>query len=108
MHYTSSTAALEDYTAATIDHFDAYTMCQQILESKYKEANTDDITNQQTHLTPEQHADLAKLLSEFPQLFSGKLGLYPHRKVHLEIDPCQARLCVTVLRCAQPSGDILT
>jgi hypothetical protein len=86
-HYASSTAALEDYTAATIDHFDAYTACQQILESKYEGANTEDVANQQTHLTPEQRADLAKLLSEFPQLFSGKLGLYPHRKVHLEVDP---------------------
>jgi hypothetical protein len=75
MHYSSSTAALEDYTAATIDsnHFDAYTICQQILESKYEGANTDDVTNQQTPLTPEQRADPAKLLSEFPTLFSASL-----------------------------------
>jgi hypothetical protein len=74
MHYVSLTAALEDYMAATIDHFNTYTVCQQILESKYEEANTDNIANQQTHLTPEKRTNLAKLLAEFPQLFSGKLG----------------------------------
>ena len=42
---------------------------------------------QQNHLSPEQQADLAALLSKFPQLFSGKLGHYPRRKVHLELQP---------------------
>jgi hypothetical protein len=29
---------------------------------------------------------LGQLLSQFPQLFSGALGLYPHRKLHLKLE----------------------
>jgi hypothetical protein len=32
----------------------------------------------------EQRDKLLKLLNKFPKLFSGKLGLYPHCKLHLD------------------------
>jgi hypothetical protein len=44
------------------------------------------VADQRSHLTESQRADLATLLAKFPQLFSGMLGLYPHRKVHLNVD----------------------
>jgi hypothetical protein len=30
---------------------------------------------------------LEQILSQYPKLFSGKLGCYPHRKVHLDLKP---------------------
>ena len=56
-----------------------------ILPSKYDEVNSQDVAYQQEHLSRSQQEDLAKLFSKYEKLFSGKLGAYPHRKVHLEL-----------------------
>ena len=56
-----------------------------ILSSKYDEIETDKIAQQQKHLSQRQRKDLAKLLRKYTKLFSGKLGCYPHRKVHLDL-----------------------
>ena len=58
-----------------------------IKESKYERVATDDVASQQKHLSPSQRRDLAKLLHKFDRLFSGKLGCYPHQKVHLDLLP---------------------
>jgi hypothetical protein len=60
---------------------------QEILESKYDKVSTDEVAQQQEHLSQRQRQQLASLLSEFTMLFSGKLGCYPHAKVHLELMP---------------------
>jgi hypothetical protein len=60
---------------------------KSILHSKYEEVNTDDIASQQQHLTAEQQNELKQLLRKYKKLFSGKLGTYPHRKVHLDVKP---------------------
>ena len=47
----------------------------------------DEVADQQTHLTAPQREALKVLLRKFTKLFSGKLGSYPHRKMHLDVDP---------------------
>ena len=60
---------------------------RDILESKYDAVDPSKVAEQQQHLTPSQRQDLAKLLSKYKKLFSGKLGRYPKKKVHLELKP---------------------
>ncbi len=49
--------------------------------------DTLEVAKAQKHLTPEQQDDLASLLSKYTKLFSGKLGLYPNKKLHFELMP---------------------
>ena len=58
-----------------------------ILHAKYEKVNTDEVARQQKHLAAKQQDDLKALLSKYTKLFSGKLGKYPHRKVHLDVKP---------------------
>ena len=39
------------------------------------------------YLNTQQKADLKQVLSEFTKLFDGTLGVYPHRKIHIELEP---------------------
>ena len=56
-----------------------------ILLSQYDTVNTTSVAMQQLHLTPAQRQDLAVLFAKYTKLFSGKLGRYPHRTVHLDL-----------------------
>ena len=56
-----------------------------ILDAKYEAFDPHAIAESHTHLTPQQRVELGDLLSEFPQLFDGKLRTYPRRKVHIEM-----------------------
>ena len=56
-----------------------------LLHSKYGVVSAREVAEQQKHLSPEQQRDLEKLLSKYSRLFTGKLGRFPHRKVHLEL-----------------------
>jgi hypothetical protein len=58
-----------------------------ILHSKYDKVDTDEVADQQTHLTAKQRDELKQLLKKYTKLFSGKLGQYPHRKIHLDVMP---------------------
>ena len=58
-----------------------------ILDAKYDGATPEEVAEQQKHLTPAQREDVRKLVAKYPKLFSNELRLYPHRKIHLEIDP---------------------
>jgi hypothetical protein len=40
-----------------------------------------------THLNAHQKADLLQVLQENDKMFNGTLGVYPHKKVHIDIDP---------------------
>ncbi len=39
------------------------------------------------YLSTQQKADLKQVLSEFTKLFDGTLGVYPHQKFHIELEP---------------------
>jgi hypothetical protein len=58
-----------------------------IKESKYKKVNIKDVAEKQTHLTKEQCTDLFTIFLKRTNLFSGKLGKYPHKKMDLELLP---------------------
>ena len=60
-------------------------LATQIQESKYDQTTAEEVASKQLHLTQQQQQDLVKILQGYPDLFSGKLGLYPHRKVHLDL-----------------------
>ncbi len=40
-----------------------------------------------THLNAHQQANLLQVLWENDKMFNGTLGIYPHKKVHIDIDP---------------------
>ena len=73
--------------------FETYVVAP-IKDAKYEAVDVDDVVQQQTHLTDEQRNDLNQLLKKYTRLFSGKLGLYPHRKVHIDlIEGAEAKHC---------------
>jgi hypothetical protein len=47
----------------------------------------DEVTNQLTHLNLQQKEDLKEVLKEHTKLFDGTLGVYPHRKFHIDLIP---------------------
>jgi len=70
-----------------MDWYDPTCYAIEILDAKYEAISTAEVVEQCTHLNAEQKADLKLVLSGFQTLFSGKLGVYPHRKFHIEIEP---------------------
>ena len=59
----------------------------EILDAKYDKIDIKDVITQQTHLTETQRESLYKVLSKHSKLFDGTLGLYPHKKFHIELKP---------------------
>jgi hypothetical protein len=59
----------------------------RILDAKYKNTNVRDVVDGLTHLNAQQKADLLEVLLENQKMSDGTLGVYPHRKVHIDIDP---------------------
>jgi hypothetical protein len=51
----------------------------------YEPVNAQEVDQQQRHLSDAQQSDLVRVLSRYKKLFSGQLGCYPHRKVHLKL-----------------------
>ena len=58
-----------------------------VTEIKTTFAKPDIVAEAQLHLSPEQCADLLQVLQSYPELFSGKLGTYPHCEFHLTLKP---------------------
>jgi hypothetical protein len=69
--------------------FGCFASTTPIMDSKYEEINPSDVAAQQSHLSPLQQHQLAEVLRQFPVLFNGTLGFYPHQKVHLTVDSSQ-------------------
>jgi hypothetical protein len=59
----------------------------RILDTKYENTDVRDVIDGLTHLSAQQKGDLLEILLENQKMFDGTLGVYPHRKVHIEIDP---------------------
>jgi len=72
-------------------------LASEIQESKYEQVSVRKVALQQHHLTQQQCQELALVLQQYPDLFSGKLGLYPYRKIHFDlVDGTQPiHLCAT-------------
>jgi hypothetical protein len=59
----------------------------EILDAKYDKAYVAEVVKEFTHLNAHQKADLLRVLQENDKMFDGTLGVYPHKKVHIDIDP---------------------
>ena len=46
-----------------------------------------DVVNKLDHLQTQQKADILAVLQKHQTMFDGTLGVYPHKKFHIEIDP---------------------
>ncbi len=58
-----------------------------ILDAKYEKTDVAEVMKGLTHLNAHQKADLLRVLQENDKMFNGTLGFYPHKKVHIDIDP---------------------
>jgi len=70
-----------------MDWYDPTCYASEILDAKYGQASTDELANQLNHLTTEQKHDLKILFRDFTKLFYSTLGVYPHRKFHIDLIP---------------------
>jgi hypothetical protein len=59
----------------------------EILDAKYDKTDVAEVMNGLTHLNAHQKADLLQVLPENNKMFNGTLGVCPHKKVHIDIDP---------------------
>jgi hypothetical protein len=83
-------AVLEDQMVSLFNEHDAN---EELLGHKsktiksllYKQHDPHHVAEQQTHLSTSQRQELTQLLVCFPKLFSGKLGCFPNKQVHLEL-----------------------
>jgi hypothetical protein len=46
-----------------------------------------EVMKELTHLNAHQKADLLQVLQKNDKMLYGTLGVYPHKKVHIDIDP---------------------
>jgi hypothetical protein len=56
-----------------------------ILSAKYEEVSLDKLVTMQDHLSLQQKTKLCSALEGNNQLFKGKLGVYPGKKIHLDL-----------------------
>jgi hypothetical protein len=59
----------------------------EILDAKYEKTDVAEVVKGLTHLNTYQKADLLQVLQENNKMFNGTHGVYPHKKVHIDIDP---------------------
>ncbi len=59
----------------------------EILDAKYERTDVAQVMKELTHLNAHQKADFLQVLQENNKMFNGTLGIYPHKKVHIDIDP---------------------
>jgi hypothetical protein len=59
----------------------------KILDTKYEKTGVAEVIKGLTHLNAHQKADLLQVLQEHDKMFNGTLGVHPHKKLHIDIDP---------------------
>jgi hypothetical protein len=59
----------------------------EILDTKYEKTDIAKVVKGLTHLNAHQKADLLRVLQKNNKMFDGTLRVYPHKKVHIDIDP---------------------
>ena len=67
--------------------YDPTCYAMEILDAKYEKLQIDYVVIQLEHLNVQQKAGIKRVLSEFIKLFDGTLGVYPHRKFHIGLEP---------------------
>jgi hypothetical protein len=70
-----------------MDWYDPTCYAIEILDAKYEKVQIDEVVNQLEHLNVQQKAGIKRVLSEFTKLFDGNLGVHPHRKFHIDLEP---------------------
>jgi len=68
------------------DNVQTYSFAAEITHAKYEEWTPAAVAAAQTHLTQSQRDDIEELVRKYSRLFSGKLGLYRGKPIHLEVD----------------------
>ena len=82
---------MEDYLYVQIedelfgeDWLDSY--ATTILDAKYEKADILEVVNNQKQLNTAQRNDLFRTLKKHESLFDGTLGVYPHKRFHIELE----------------------
>ena len=57
----------------------------EILDARYEHTDIRDVVDNQSHLNERQKDDLLSVLRKHEKLFDGTLGVYPHKKFHIDI-----------------------
>ena len=58
----------------------------KILDAKYEFVSVRQVIDNLSHLNMHQKADLLQVLEDNQKMFDGTLGVYPHKKFHIDID----------------------
>ncbi len=89
-----------------MDWYDPTCYATEILDAKYEKVHIDDVVGQLNHLNDQQKTDIKQVLSKFTELFDGTLGVYPHRKFHIDLEPgAKPKACSTMSCTCHPFGD---
>ena len=65
------------------DWLDCY--ATEILDAKYEFTDVTEVVNAMNHLNQKQKDDILAILKKHQKMFDGTLGVYPHKKFHIEI-----------------------
>jgi hypothetical protein len=81
---------LQDQMVGSFDKHDADEellgyKSKAIKSSLYEQHDPHHVAEQQTHLSTSQRQELTQLLVHFPKLLCSKLGCFPNKQVHLEL-----------------------
>ena len=86
LHMCDSFFIQEEEAMFGDDWLDCYAV-EKILDAKYDKLDIEELMSKQNHLDTRQKEQLRDLFLKYSKVFDGTLGLYPHKKVHIEVLP---------------------